>query len=346
MALLVDLCYIPRVHAGILLFLIMVLPACATLGVRAGGFHIVKPGDGMASIASRYHISVQELAEWNNLQDESAMKTGTRVYIPARRMDRSDKLFASEQIVGRSAAKRVPKVPRAERSGSKSVKVFHGQFAWPVEGTVHSLFGLRGGRRHDGLDIGGKLGDPVRAAAAGEVAFVGKLSGYGNIVILRHPDHYYTAYAHNSKHLVEKGERVRQGAVIAKVGATGRASGPHLHFEVRYGQQARNPLFFLNPRNGEERALVAKARSQGGGNAPVVAKAPVAAPKTRGDKQTATPKAAQSPPETTVAQRETTPIEPNATMTAAPTQEKWQKHVATGRPRERRVNKPFRARQQ
>lgn len=347
---LTELCYIPRVRAGILLFLILFAPACATLGVRAGGFHVVKSGEDMARIASRYHISVQELAEWNNLQDEAAMKVGTRVYIPARRMDRADKLFASEQIVGRAATKRPPKVAKAERGRARSVQVFHGQFAWPVDGKVHSLFGIRGGRRHDGLDIGGKMGDPVRAAAAGEVAFVGRLSGYGNIIILRHPDHYYTAYAHNSKFQVAKGERVRQGAVIAKVGATGRASGPHLHFEVRYGQQARNPLFFLAPRNGEERELVAKVRQGGGGAAPVVAKAdahkPSASPAKRAAAVAKTSEAAREPsattsPPTTVVQRDPTPTEPAPAV--SPSREKWQKHVSTGKPRERRVNTPFRA---
>ena len=83
------------------------------------------------------------------------------------------------------------------------------------------------------------------AAANGEVIYSGALRGYGNIVILRHNDGLVTIYAHNQKNLVREGERVRRGRVIARVGQTGRASGPHLHFEVRKDNLARNPLRHL-----------------------------------------------------------------------------------------------------
>jgi len=116
---------------------------------------------------------------------------------------------------------------------------------WPVEGKITSNFGPRRGSFHDGLDIAAPLGTPILAAANGEVIYSGALRGYGNLVILRHRDGYVTVYAHTQKNLVQEGERVRRGQAIARVGQTGRASGPHLHFEVRKDNLAKNPLRYL-----------------------------------------------------------------------------------------------------
>jgi len=117
---------------------------------------------------------------------------------------------------------------------------------WPVDGHVTSRFGPRGGSFHDGLDIASPLGTPILAAASGEVIYNGTLRGYGNIVILRHREGYVTVYAHTQKNLVQEGERVRRGQAIARIGQTGRASGPHLHFEVRKDNLARDPLRYLS----------------------------------------------------------------------------------------------------
>ena len=117
--------------------------------------------------------------------------------------------------------------------------------SWPIAGQITSKYGPRRGSFHDGLDISAPLGTPILAAASGEVIYSGALRGYGNLVILRHSDGYVTVYAHTQKNLVQEGERVRRGQVIARVGQTGRASGPHLHFEVRKDNLARNPLRYL-----------------------------------------------------------------------------------------------------
>ena len=119
---------------------------------------------------------------------------------------------------------------------------------WPVEGgTVTSRFGKRGKRLHDGIDIGADRGTPVVAAEAGTVLFAGEHGSYGNLVVLKHDDGLVTVYAHNEQNLVRKGQRVRQGQRIGKVGQTGRATGPHLHFEVRRGTTPENPMRFLAP---------------------------------------------------------------------------------------------------
>lgn len=117
--------------------------------------------------------------------------------------------------------------------------------SWPVAGQITSKFGPRRGSFHDGLDISAPLGTPILAAANGEVIYSGALRGYGNLVILRHRGGYATIYAHTQKNLVREGEAVRRGQVIARVGQTGRASGPHLHFEVRKDNLAQNPLRYL-----------------------------------------------------------------------------------------------------
>ena len=118
-----------------------------------------------------------------------------------------------------------------------------------MTGTITSRFGPRHGHWHDGIDIAAARGTPVRAAAAGTVIYADRrLAGYGNLIILRHPHNIFTAYAHNERMLVKQGEHVRQGQVIATVGATGRATGPHLHFEVRIGARPVDPLAYLPPR--------------------------------------------------------------------------------------------------
>lgn len=124
-------------------------------------------------------------------------------------------------------------------------------FRWPLDaGIVMSGFGIRRGRRHDGVDISAKGGTPIKAAADGKVVFSGRMRGYGNLIVMKHEDDYFTAYAHNRRNLAKKGRKVKQGEVIAQVGRTGRATGNHVHFEVRKGQKAMDPMNFLPARAG------------------------------------------------------------------------------------------------
>ncbi|MCF7935258.1 MAG: peptidoglycan DD-metalloendopeptidase family protein [Synergistales bacterium] len=126
-----------------------------------------------------------------------------------------------------------------------------GPLAWPVRGEVTSPFGMRqhpvfGTRmRHTGVDIDADQGDPVRAAATGEVLYAGWLRGYGQIVILEHGGKLSTVYAHLSSIRVREGQRVSQGTVLGQVGSTGVSTGPHLHFEVRKDGDATDPMRYL-----------------------------------------------------------------------------------------------------
>tara|TARA_Y100000768_G_C23991031_1_gene693049 strand:+ start:7151 stop:7663 length:513 start_codon:yes stop_codon:yes gene_type:complete len=123
----------------------------------------------------------------------------------------------------------------------------HGTFIWPVPSSkrVSSHFGKRRGKHHDGVDIPALSGTKILASAGGVVSYAGRMRGYGNIIVIKHPNNYHTVYAHNRKHYVKKGQKVSQGEVIAQVGSTGRSSGPHLHFEIRRNNKVRNPALYL-----------------------------------------------------------------------------------------------------
>jgi murein DD-endopeptidase MepM/ murein hydrolase activator NlpD len=121
----------------------------------------------------------------------------------------------------------------------------HVIFSWPTQGEITSTFGRRGDDHHDGIDISAPEGALIRSAAPGTVVFSGILRGYGNVIIIEHPYGLNTVYAHNQKNLVGTGTRVPRGSVIALLGRTGRASGPNLHFEVRRGKVARDPMRYL-----------------------------------------------------------------------------------------------------
>jgi murein DD-endopeptidase MepM/ murein hydrolase activator NlpD len=126
-----------------------------------------------------------------------------------------------------------------------------GTMTLPVAGPVTSPFGTRGSpvngaqEFHEGIDIGAAQGTPIRSAAAGTVSFAGQMSGYGNVVIVQHAGGLSTRYAHQSAMLVTAGQPVAAGEVIGAVGATGEATGPHLHFEVRLNDVAVNPAPYL-----------------------------------------------------------------------------------------------------
>ena len=100
--------------------------------------------------------------------------------------------------------------------------------------------------QHIGIDIAADTGDPILAAASGIVTSSGYMSGYGYAVVIDHQNGFKTLYGHASKLLVEKGEKVKKGQVIAKVGSTGRSTGPHLHFELQVNNKAVDPTKYMD----------------------------------------------------------------------------------------------------
>ena len=126
-------------------------------------------------------------------------------------------------------------------------------FLWPVRGTISSDYGYRfifgETNFHRGIDIPAPLGTAINAAADGTVLFAGERGTYGNLVIVSHANGFVTYYAHCSKFLVQAGDQVTQGQPIAAVGSTGRSTGPHCHFEVRYQNTPIDPLLYLPGEN-------------------------------------------------------------------------------------------------
>ena len=122
-----------------------------------------------------------------------------------------------------------------------------GAFVWPVQGKVIGAFGSSNeGLKNDGINIAAPSGAPVVAAADGTIAYAGnELRGFGNMILIRHDGGYVTAYAHNASLLVKKGDKVKRGQTIARVGQTGAVFGPQLHFEIRKGTQPVDPMSFL-----------------------------------------------------------------------------------------------------
>ena len=139
-----------------------------------------------------------------------------------------------------------PKAPRQTarvrrpRAGARGQ-----QFTWPVRGKITARFDPRHDSLNDGIDISAPSGTPVRATLAGQVIYSDRLRGYGNLIIVRHRGGFASVYAHNRKNLVRQGQKVTRRQVIAEVGDTGRVTTPHLHFEIRRNNVARDPLSYL-----------------------------------------------------------------------------------------------------
>jgi murein DD-endopeptidase MepM/ murein hydrolase activator NlpD len=123
-----------------------------------------------------------------------------------------------------------------------------GQWHWPLKNVdVSSHYGNRGRKFHQGADFRAHIGTPVLAANDGVVVYVGsRIRGYGRMIVLKHDDGFYSVYAHHSKNLVKVGKLVSRGDKIALSGRSGRASGPHLHFEIRRGVESLDPIVAIN----------------------------------------------------------------------------------------------------
>jgi lipoprotein NlpD len=201
-------------------------------GVKFGVYHTVNKGETLWRIARAYGVELQEVAEINNLQDPTKIKVSQKVFIPGvARVLKVTPYISDGGNIGRR---------------KEIVILDKGRFIWPLRGKVVSQFGIRNATKHNGIDIASYKNAEIKAAADGKAVYSSNdMKGYGNMVILKHKDNFFTIYAYNSKNLVKKGDIVKKGKVIALVGRTGNASDYNLHFEIRSGKRSRNPLFFL-----------------------------------------------------------------------------------------------------
>jgi murein DD-endopeptidase MepM/ murein hydrolase activator NlpD len=203
------------------------LSACVTSTTTEGVYHTVKKGQTLWRISKTYGVDMQTIAEYNDIYDKNLIYAGQEIFIPG-----VDKYLEVA-------------IYKGDDSGTGDIVTHKGMFIWPTEGVVYSLFGVRWGQMHSGLDISANAGTPVLAGRDGTVEWAGRKGGYGNLVVLRHSDDYETYYGHLSVISVKAGDKVAKGKKIGLVGSTGKSTGPHLHFEVRKDNKVRNPLFFL-----------------------------------------------------------------------------------------------------
>lgn len=225
-------------------------------------YHVVKQGETLYAISRLYGVDLASLARLNRVGPPYALPLGQRLLLPgavvgARRMARA----GSVQPTAAPAPAAVPgpsvsassKVPLPPPRAGKS-------FAWPVSGKLISTFGAKGGGLHnDGLNIAAPRGTPVRAAENGVVAYAGnELKGFGNLLLVRHQGGWTTAYAHNDVLQVRRGDTVKRGQVIARLGSTGHVSVPQLHFEIRKGAKAVDPLRYLGRRSSHKSAPITR----------------------------------------------------------------------------------------
>lgn len=228
-------------------------------GVPFGIYHKIEPGQTLYRIARTYNTSVQKIVEVNRLKHPDALRAGQQVFIPGATRTRYVATSAAatrpEPTRKPSSVSSKPRVKSAQKPVAKSNKAAPPilreagpapNFGWPTRGKISSSFGKLDDRNHDGIDISADRGTEILAAADGTVIYAGNgLRGYGNLIILKHPNGYSTIYAHNQDNLVKKGSFVAKGEKIGTVGSTGRSSGPHLHFEIRAGKKPVNPLKYL-----------------------------------------------------------------------------------------------------
>ena len=232
--------------------------------------YTVKKGDCLWDLAREYRVPVSLLAYANGLDPESFLYEGDRITIPegdavTYTVNSGDTLWGISRRFGVSMAE------LAERNGSVADEILPaGQKlvipasgsvidiiadssrikipllnAWPVKGVVSSHFGMRNGRMHEGTDLAADWGSPIRTVADGKVVFSGNRGDYGKAVIIDHGNGFRSLYGHASSLEVSAGDRVGQGDVIARIGSTGRSTGPHLHLELLYRGTPQNPERYL-----------------------------------------------------------------------------------------------------
>ncbi len=248
------------------------------LKLPAAKYHIVEKGDTLYNIARRYNVDITSLSRSNHIAAPYTLSLGQKLVLPDSVVEtynspsintaQNDKpstikrwswSSSSKSSSPSSAKKTIQNKPNKKtitnnrRKKTSSVSYTpppanrKSKFVWPVRGKIISPFGSIGkGRNNDGINIKASKGTAVKAADAGTIAYAGnELKGFGNLILIKHNDGWITAYAHNEKLLVRKGQKVRKGEKIATVGATGGVNTPQLHFEVRRGKKAVNPKSYL-----------------------------------------------------------------------------------------------------
>lgn len=208
---------------------------------------IVQPGDTVFGIAFRAGLNYREVAAWNGIDEPYTIQVGQKLRLrpPAsftalRHVPKAPSTRPNQKtVLGKPVAEVA--IP-SEKSGAPALSDI--DWLWPAKGALVGRF-IAGDKTSQGINIAGKNGQDIRAAADGTVVYSGSgLIGYGELLIIKHNNEWISAYGHNRKRLVAEGAKVKAGQLIAEMGQSG-ASHTRLHFEIRHNGQPVDPLLYL-----------------------------------------------------------------------------------------------------
>jgi len=226
-------------------------PRPAVSPLPRNGIHVVRRGETLYGISFRYGLRYQDVAALNGIGDPFVIEIGQRLRLtpragalastPRTTPTRPPVAQAPQPVTSRGSA---PGLPVAAPPSAPIDTTGTPSWQWPTSGEVIGRY-VGGDQTRQGIDIAGKAGQDVRAAAEGVVVYSGAgLVGYGELIIIKHSEEWLSAYAHNQSRLVGEGTRVASGQVIARMGRTG-APRDMLHFEVRRNGKPVDPLVQL-----------------------------------------------------------------------------------------------------
>jgi murein DD-endopeptidase MepM/ murein hydrolase activator NlpD len=240
----------------------------STAKSKDGLIYRVQAGDTMYGISRNFGITVAQLKELNNVSSD-ALSIGQELYIKKfeskntqqkniKIAEKKDKIAEPKKTSSKAKVAKTSSPKKSSASvysspnsgrASSFPQEWKDAFLLPVNGRVSSPFGMRGGRLHKGVDITAPPGTGIKVAYAGTVTYTGFLRDYGNVIIVEHGKEVVTVYAHNEINLVKKSDKVNKGDVIARLGSTGRSTGPHLHFEIRVLNKPIDPSKIISEIN-------------------------------------------------------------------------------------------------
>jgi|TARA_Y100001960_G_scaffold319982_1_gene392099 murein DD-endopeptidase MepM/ murein hydrolase activator NlpD len=205
------------------------------------GYHKVKRGENLFRIGRKYDVSVFDLMAYNDLSKPEDLQAGMELKIPVAITEKPAQVEQPGKKQDVKSADAILKFDKIDKDLARKKG-----FIYPVKGRIISKFGKQGhGIRNDGIDIAVALNTPVRASQSGTVMYAQDVSTLGKMVLLKHRSGYISAYTHNNKLLVKKGQKVAKGQSIALSGDSGNAKQPMLHFEIRRYGKAINPTRLL-----------------------------------------------------------------------------------------------------
>ena len=202
--------------------------------------YTVKKGDTLYSISRKFKTDLFSLSVLNKLNNVNQIKVNQKILIPENIL-KPKKIKQKEKPLQKTENKKIIK----KKLLTNKVDT---DFIWPIKGKILNNFGSETpGFFNDGINISSNLGTSVKASLDGEIVYSGnEIPGYGNLILIKHSKNWITAYAHLEKIVKKKGNYVKKGETIGLVGKTGNVSEVQLHFEIRKGKEAVNPLKYLS----------------------------------------------------------------------------------------------------